>query len=175
MELKSQLKTIKKGDLFKLLDYFSNDDIKNHSNPAIIVFFHENNEIFQTKFNEINKEFKQLSEEQKMELKTYNTKSFEIIKKYVKFDSKGQPISNNGTFILKNQNDDKIFKQQIEVLKIEYKDLLSIVKEYQDFENKILNENTTIKLNVLPFNELPNINIPFYIIKTISDYKPINL
>lgn len=171
MELKLQIKKIKKGDLFKIMDYFSNSEIQNKINPAIVVFFHENSNIFQEKIVEIEKELKKLTKEQQIEFNEYNKEEIEIFKKYLRFDSKGNPILNNGKYVFKNQNDEEIFNKTMLSLNTKYQKILTIIKEYKTEENKILNEIIEFKIYVLPFDKLPNINLPFYIIKTISDYK----
>ena len=73
MELISRKKEIKKGDIFKLFDYFNSFN-SSIGTPALTVFIQENTSIFDELVKENKKEFKYLSKEESLLVKEYEDK-----------------------------------------------------------------------------------------------------
>ncbi len=167
--LKKQNKTIKKSDIFTLFEYFNKLD-QNKITPALTVFLSENSKNFENFVKIIQSDIGTIDPENEKLLKEYNIKESNILKSYIKLDSKGIPITNNNQYIFKNEISEKEYKIQHEILDKEYADLHKILSEFTNRKTSILAETTEIEINVLPFDKLPQINIPFFIINIISDY-----
>lgn len=172
MELISRKKEIKKGDIFKLFDYFNSFN-SSIGTPALTVFIQENTSIFDELVKEIQKEFKYLSKEESLLVKEYEDKENSLLKKYIKLDSKGMPITDNNKYVFKSQIAFNDYTSNHKKLKEENKEILKVVEDHNNYRNNILEQNIVISLWVLPFESLPQINMPFFVIKLISDYIPI--